>query len=46
VDAAGPDLDAAIAANAKIQATLLSGAFPVITAAIKEGKTEGRTGPL
>ena len=38
VDAAGPDLDAAIDANAKIQATLLSEASPVIAGAIKEGK--------
>ena len=38
VDAAGPDLDAAIDANAKIQATLLSQASPIIAGAIKEGK--------
>ena len=38
VDAAGPDLDAAIDANAKIQATLLSEASPIIAGAIKEGK--------
>jgi len=38
VDAAGPDLAATIDANAKIQATLLSEASPVIAEAIKEGK--------
>ncbi len=38
VDAAGPDLDAAIDANAKIQASLLSKASPLIAGAIKEGK--------
>ena len=38
VDAAGPDLDAAINANAKIQATLLSKASPIIAGAIKEGR--------
>lgn len=38
VDAARGDLDTAIDANAKIQATLLSEASPVIAAAIKEGK--------
>src|SRR5262249_56087748 len=38
VDAAGPDLDAAIDANAKIQAGLLSKASPIIAGAIKEGK--------
>ena len=37
VDAAGPDLDAVIDANAKIQATLLSQASPIIAGAIKEG---------
>ena len=37
VDAAGPDLDAAIDANARIQATLLSQASPIIAGAIKEG---------
>ena len=38
VDAAGGDLDAAIDANAKIQATLLSEASPIIAGAVKEGK--------
>ena len=38
VAAAGGNLDAAIDANAKIQATLLSEASPVIAGAIKEGK--------
>lgn len=38
VDAAGSDLDAAIDANARIQATLLSEASPVLAGAIKEGK--------
>ena len=38
VDAAGPDLDATIDANAKIQATLLSQASPLIAGAISEGK--------
>jgi carbonic anhydrase len=38
VEAAGSDLDAAIDANAKIQATLLSKASTVIDGAIKEGK--------
>lgn len=38
VDAAGTDLDAAIDANAKIQASLLSEASPVIAGAIKEKK--------
>jgi carbonic anhydrase len=38
VSAAGPNLDAAIDANAKIQATLLSEASPVIAGAIMEGK--------
>ncbi|BCH32053.1 carbonic anhydrase [Mesorhizobium sp. L-8-10] len=38
VNAAGPDLDAAIDANARIQATLLSEASPILAAAIKEGK--------
>jgi carbonic anhydrase len=38
VEAAGSDLDAAIDANAKIQATLLSKASTVIEGAIKEGK--------
>jgi carbonic anhydrase len=37
VDAAGPDLDAVIDANAKLQATLLSKASPLIAGAIKEG---------
>jgi carbonic anhydrase len=37
VNAAGPDLNAAIDANAKIQAALLSDASPVIAGAIKEG---------
>ena len=34
----GGDLDAAIDANATIQATLLSEASPIIAGAIKEGK--------
>ena len=38
VDAAGPDLGAAIDANAKIQASLLSKASPIIAGAIKEKK--------
>lgn len=38
VDAAGSSLDAVIDANAKIQATLLSQASPIIAGAIKEGK--------
>jgi carbonic anhydrase len=38
VDAAGPDLDAAISANATFQATLLSEVSPLIAGAIKEGK--------
>jgi carbonic anhydrase len=38
VDAAGGNLDAAIDANARMQATLLSDASPVIAEAIKEGK--------
>ncbi|MGK9235163.1 hypothetical protein KXS07_26120 [Inquilinus limosus] len=38
VDAAGTDLDAAIDANAKIQAALLSRASPIIAGAIREGK--------
>lgn len=38
VDAAGADLDAAIEANARIQATLLSRASPIIAGAIKEEK--------
>jgi carbonic anhydrase len=38
VDAAGPDLDATVDANAKLQANLLSGASPIIGGAIKEGK--------
>jgi carbonic anhydrase len=38
VVAAGGNLDAAIDANARMQATLLSEASPVIAAAIKEGK--------
>jgi carbonic anhydrase len=37
VDAAGANLDAAIDANAKIQATLLSQASPVLAKAIKDG---------
>jgi carbonic anhydrase len=38
VDAAGANLDAAIDANARIQATLLSEASPIIAEAIKEEK--------
>jgi carbonic anhydrase len=38
VNEAGPDLDAAIDANARIQATLISQASPIIAGAIKEGK--------
>jgi carbonic anhydrase len=37
VNEAGPNLDAAIDANARIQATLLSQASPIIAGAIKEG---------
>jgi carbonic anhydrase len=38
VDASGGDLNAAIDANAKIQATLLSEASPIIAGAIKDGR--------
>ena len=38
VDAAGANLDAAIDANAKMQASLLSTASPIIAGGIKEGK--------
>jgi carbonic anhydrase len=38
VNEVGPNLDAAIDANAKIQATLLSQTSPIIAGAIKEGK--------
>jgi len=38
VDASGGDLNAAIDANARIQATLLSEASPIIAGAIKDGK--------
>jgi carbonic anhydrase len=38
VNAAGPNLDAAIDANARIQATLLSQTSPILAGAIKEGK--------
>jgi carbonic anhydrase len=38
VNEAGPNLDAAIDANAKIHATLLSQTSPIIAGAIKEGK--------
>src|SRR5262245_50112393 len=38
VNAAGANLDSAIDANARMQATLLSEASPVIAGAIKEGK--------
>lgn len=38
VNEAGPNLDAAIDANARIQATLISQASPIIAAAIKEEK--------
>jgi len=38
VNAAGPNLDAAIDANAKLQATLLSRSSPIIAGAIKDGK--------
>ncbi len=37
VDRAGPDLDATIDANARIQASVLSQASPVLAGAIKEG---------
>jgi len=37
VNAAGADLDAAIDANAKIQAALLSTASPIIAGAVKDG---------
>jgi carbonic anhydrase len=40
VDAAGPDLNATIDANAGLQAMLLSRASPLIAAAIKEGKLQ------
>ena len=46
VDAAGPDLDAAIDANAKIQATLLSKASTDHRWRDQGGQTEGRAGPL
>ena len=38
VHTAGPDLDAVIDANARIQASLLSEASPVLAGAIKDGK--------
>jgi carbonic anhydrase len=38
VDQAGPNLEAAIKANAKIQASLLREASPVISGLVKEGK--------
>ena len=38
IDAAGNNLDAAIKANAKIQATLVATASPVLASLIKEGK--------
>ncbi|MCA1406485.1 carbonic anhydrase [Ensifer sp. IC3342] len=38
VNEAGPNLNAAIDANARIQATLISQASPIIAGAIKEGK--------
>ncbi|WP_245444806.1 carbonic anhydrase [Pseudaminobacter soli (ex Li et al. 2025)] len=38
VDAAGPDLNAVIDADAKIQAALLSQASPIIAEAVKDGK--------
>ena len=38
VDAAGPNLDAAIDANAKIQAALVKESSPVLAGMIKEGK--------
>lgn len=38
VDAAGPDLDAVIDANAKYQASLISKASPLIAGALREGK--------
>jgi carbonic anhydrase len=38
IDQAGPDVEAAIKANAKIQATLLSEASPVLAPMIKDGK--------
>ncbi|MGO4836868.1 carbonic anhydrase, partial [Rhizobiaceae sp. 2RAB30] len=37
VHTAGPNLDAAIDANARIQATLLSEASPILAEAIKKG---------
>ena len=40
VDTAGPDLDATVDANARLQAMLLSKASPVIAGAIKEGKVQ------
>jgi carbonic anhydrase len=38
VDQAGPDLDAAIRANARIQARLLQDSSPVIAGAVKQGR--------
>jgi carbonic anhydrase len=38
VDAAGANLDAAVDANARMQATLLSEASPILAEAIKENK--------
>lgn len=40
VDSAGPDLDATIDANARLQAMLLSKASPVIAGAIKDGTVQ------
>jgi carbonic anhydrase len=44
VDQAGHDLDAAIKANAKIQATLLSEASTVLSAMVKDGKLKVAAG--
>ena len=40
IDQAGHDLDAAIKANAKIQATLLRESSPVISGLVKDGKVK------
>lgn len=44
VDAAGGDLDAAVKANAKIQAHLLATASPLLAGLIKEGKLKTAAG--
>ena len=44
VDQAGPDLEAAIRANAKIQASLLREASPLLAGLLKEGKLKIASG--